>query len=100
MNKCVEDSPAHQKKNKNKTKNKQTKKQTKPLVLKDNYSLTKVVMESTSQNPVFVSGELRPDPESYALLLWRAQFPHASYPREELFDKFLRWLVAVYKSFL
>lgn len=75
---CLEDSPTHQK-------HKQ-----KQLVQKDNYSLTKVFMESTSQDPVFVSRELRSAPESYALLLWGTQFPHASYPRQQLFDKFLK----------
>lgn len=56
---------------------------------KGNYALINVFMKPKSQDPSSSLGAFHPVPELYGLLLRRAQFPHASYPREQLLDKFL-----------
>jgi len=72
LNKCLIDTPPQKK-----------------VSHKGNYALINVFMKPKSQDPSLSLGEFHPVPELYSLLLWRAQFPHASYPREQLLDKFL-----------
>lgn len=42
------------------------------------------------QIPSWVSSRVPPGLELYSLLLWGAQLPHASYPREQLLNELLK----------